>query len=97
MTSEVDVDCLARVDGLATVADVYDDESEPQDVAGIKPVWCVIAAVSITVVPVEARLQIRIGAASPAIPLIVLIPIFVPLIWLVIRWKSVMGRLWHIP
>jgi hypothetical protein len=83
LTSEIDVDCFTGKNGLPAVAHVYHDQSESQDVARIESLWTVVAAISVWRVPVEAGMQIRIGSLSPAIPLVILIPIFVPLIWLV--------------
>ena len=57
MTSEIDIDCLAGVDGLSTVTNVHDNEAESQDVPMIKPVRCVIAAIPVWRVPIEARMQ----------------------------------------
>jgi hypothetical protein len=44
LTSKIDADCLIGKDGLPAVADIYDDDSESQNVAMIKPIWRVIAA-----------------------------------------------------
>lgn len=58
----------------------------------------VVAAVSVLRVPIEARMQIGIGAGSPAVAFTLLIAVFVPLIGLIPRrLESLMRSLLPVP